>query len=95
MNEGKNKVGIIFNLDEHWKPGSHWVAMYGDLKKGEAYYFDSYGISPEPRVRKLMRRVVKIFSKYDTLMLPSLMLMAENLTALPVVSNNNLNSSEA
>lgn len=57
--EGKTKLGIIFNLDESWKSGSHWVAGYADLKNGQVYYFDSYGIQPEPRVRKFMRRVAR------------------------------------
>jgi hypothetical protein len=56
---GKTKIGIIFNLDESWKSGSHWVALYADIKKNEIYYFDSYGIVPEPRVRKLIRRIAK------------------------------------
>ena len=59
VKEGKTKLGIIFNLDEHWKSGSHWVGLYSDLKKGNTYYFDSYGVGPEPRVRKLMRRIFK------------------------------------
>lgn len=58
-NSGKTKFGIIFNLDEHDKPGSHWVSMYGDLQKGGLYYFDSYGTPPEERVRTLMRRIVR------------------------------------
>lgn len=57
IKEGKTKLGIVFNLDEHWKPGSHWVAMYTDLKKGQIYYFDSYGTRPEQRVRKFMNRI--------------------------------------
>lgn len=57
--EGKMKIGIIFNLDEHHKPGSHWVSLYADLQKGGVYYFDSYGTAPEERVRKLMRRIVR------------------------------------
>ena len=56
-NKGKTKLGIVFNLDESWKSGSHWVAMYADLKKNEVNYFDSYGLPPEKRVRSLMRRV--------------------------------------
>lgn len=59
IRDGKTKLGIVFNLDESWKDGSHWVAMYTDLSKGQVYYFDSYGIQPEPRVRKLMRRIAK------------------------------------
>lgn len=53
----KTKLGIIFNLDEHDQPGSHWVAMYADLKKGTVYFSDSYGIAPEARIKALMRRI--------------------------------------
>jgi hypothetical protein len=59
IKNGKTKIGIVFNLDESWKNGSHWVSFFTDLKKGQIYYFDSYGIQPEPRVRKLMRRIAK------------------------------------
>ncbi len=55
---GIRRLGIIFNLDEHWKSGSHWVAGFTDLNKGQVRYFDSYGIRPEPRVRKFMKRCV-------------------------------------
>jgi hypothetical protein len=55
--QGKTKLGVIFNLDEHWQPGSHWVAMYADLHDNEVYFFDSYGIRPEKRIRKLMDRI--------------------------------------
>lgn len=57
--EGKTKIGIIYNLDEHWKPGSHWVASYVDLKKGQVYFFDSYGIEPEKRIQSLLRKFAK------------------------------------
>ena len=33
IKEGKTKIGIIFNLDPHHKPGSHWVAMFINTKK--------------------------------------------------------------
>jgi hypothetical protein len=59
VSEGKTKLGVVFNLDESWKNGSHWVAMYADIKKGDVMYFDSYGVPPEPRVRRLMRRITK------------------------------------
>ena len=52
-----NKLGFVFNLDESWKSGSHWVALYADLKKVQVYFFDSYGIRPEKRIRALMRRM--------------------------------------
>jgi predicted lactoylglutathione lyase len=52
---GITKMGFIFNLDNHDQDGSHWTAMYTDLEKGYIYYFDSFGIKPEKRVRALMR----------------------------------------
>ena len=57
--EGKNKLGIIFNLDEHYKSGSHWVAAFADLKKGQVYFYDSYAVEPEKRIRKFMRRTTR------------------------------------
>jgi hypothetical protein len=57
IEEGKSKIGVVFNLDEHDQPGSHWVALYGDLKKGEVKFYDSYSVRPEPRIRALMRRL--------------------------------------
>jgi hypothetical protein len=37
------KVGIVFNLDEHNGPGTHWVAIFIDVSKKNMYYFDSTG----------------------------------------------------
>jgi hypothetical protein len=62
-NNEKYKLGIIFNLDEHYKGGSHWVGAYADLKEGKVYYFDSYGIPPEKRIRKLLRRISNFIIK--------------------------------
>jgi hypothetical protein len=61
---GINRIGIIFNLDEHYKSGSHWVASFANLQEGHVYFFDSYGTAPEPRIRKFMRRVVKFADDY-------------------------------
>jgi hypothetical protein len=60
-NNGKKRFGIIFNLDEHWQSGSHWVAAFIDLEKGINIFNDSYGIAPTPEVRKLLRK----FSKFS------------------------------
>ncbi len=54
---GKKKIGFVFNLDEHWKSGSHWVALYSDLEKKQIYFFDSYGKRPEKRIRNLVKRI--------------------------------------
>ena len=37
----KNKIGIIFNLDKHDEPGSHWVSMFINLTDRFIYYMDS------------------------------------------------------
>ena len=39
----EKRVGIVFNLDEHDGPGTHWVAVYIDPSKKVMYYFDSGG----------------------------------------------------
>ena len=52
-----NRIGIVFNLDAHDEPGSHWVALYSDFNKGEVYYYDSYGIFPPEEVKILMERM--------------------------------------
>jgi hypothetical protein len=53
---GKTAIGIIFNLDPHDRPGSHWVCAYIDLIRMAAYYYDSYGYEPGPQIRRLLRR---------------------------------------
>lgn len=53
----KHKIGVIFNLDEHNKPGSHWVGLYANLKDGHVFYFDSYGKPPERRIEAFMDQV--------------------------------------
>ena len=52
-----SKLGIIFNLDPHDQPGSHWVSFYGDLSKGHLFYFDSYGFNPPDEVIQLVERL--------------------------------------
>jgi hypothetical protein len=55
----KNKIGIIFNLDPHYKPGSHWVALFINIKKGKIYFSDSYGIKPHKQIYKFIKNVIK------------------------------------
>jgi len=61
IKKGKKKLGFIFNLDEHYKGGSHWVSMFTDLNDGKLYFSDSYGVAPEKRIRTLMRRIANYF----------------------------------
>jgi hypothetical protein len=61
---GIKQIGMVINLDESGQPGSHWVGLYAHFNKG-VYYFDSYGIRPEPRVRTFMRRIFKQAKQLD------------------------------
>jgi Ulp1 family protease len=53
--KGKTKIGAIFNLDPHYKGGSHWVGLFIDLDAHEISYFDSYGIAPPQQIARFMR----------------------------------------
>jgi len=57
--EGKTKIGMVINLDEHDKGGSHWVALFTNLKEGQVYYFDSFAKKPYKRTRKFINKIVK------------------------------------
>lgn len=57
MQNGIFKLGFIFNLDKHDEPGSHWVALYANLKKGQIYYIDSVGEPPMEEFKILMERI--------------------------------------
>lgn len=57
-NNGTRGIGMIFNLDPHFKGGSHWVALYinlNNIKKPFVGYFDSYGYKVPPLIARLMR----------------------------------------
>ena len=54
---GINKIGIIFNLDPHYKEGSHWVALFINLKKKGIYYLDSYGDKMPRKIQKFTTNV--------------------------------------
>jgi hypothetical protein len=59
IKKGIFQIGIVFNLDPHDKPGSHWVSFYGNLNKGKLYYFDSYGFGPPKQVTALVSRLTE------------------------------------
>jgi hypothetical protein len=50
-----NRIGLIYNLDPHFKSGSHWVAVFIDIKKHLCYYFDSYGMYPPKQIARFMK----------------------------------------
>ncbi len=55
LQSGTKAIGIVYNLDPHFKSGSHWVANYIDIPGHHCYYFDSYGMAPPPQVAKFMK----------------------------------------
>jgi len=60
---GTKRIGIVFNTDEHYKPGQHWVSAFVDLHKKQAYFFDSVGSKPDQRVIAFLARAVKNIMK--------------------------------
>jgi hypothetical protein len=62
------KIGAVINLDEHNMPGSHWVALYANLRKNIVYYFDSFGKKPGKRINIFVRKILNYMYnvKYHT-----------------------------
>lgn len=56
-NSGIRKIGMVFNLDRHDEPGSHWVSLFSDFNRGEIYYYDSYGLRPPFDIRRLIKEI--------------------------------------
>jgi Ulp1 family protease len=49
-------LGIVFNLDKHNEPGSHWVAFIIDNKKQTIEYFDSTGSLPNQPIYMFIKK---------------------------------------
>ena len=57
IKKGITKVGIIFNLDPHYKSGSHWVSLFINIKKSDIFYFDSAGEKIPKQIKKLVDNI--------------------------------------
>lgn len=57
INKNKTNIGIIFNTDPHYKNGSHWIALFIDIKKNLIYYFDSNGDPCPKEIIDLVERI--------------------------------------
>ena len=55
--EGKTKIGFIFNTDKHYESGSHWIAMYLDLSKKYIFFFDSNGTVQPKEIDELITNI--------------------------------------
>lgn len=54
----KNRVGMVVNLDEHYKQGSHWVAVYANLLDNKIYFFDSFAKRPKKRLKRFFGKIL-------------------------------------
>ena len=61
----KKKIGIIFNMDPHYKGGSHWMALFVDIEKEFIFYFDSNGDKIPKRIKVLVDRIVEQGNKLN------------------------------
>jgi hypothetical protein len=54
-----NKIGIVFNLDKHNEPGSHWTSMFIDINNRFIFYFDSAANATPTEIIELKNEVIK------------------------------------
>lgn len=58
------RIGIIFNLDVHTGPGTHWVAMMIDVNRPPTVgYYNSFGIVPPSSIKRFISKISKIIKK--------------------------------
>ena len=67
IKEGYHKIGVIFNLDPHYKGGSHWVSLFINVKKKTIFFFDSAG---EPIPKQIQNFVNTVIAQGNTLSTP-------------------------
>ena len=58
IKKGHTKFGVIFNLDPHYKGGSHWVSVFINVKKKLIFYFDSAGEAIPEQIKKFVDNVI-------------------------------------
>jgi hypothetical protein len=64
--DGKTQIGLVINLDEHNQNGSHWVALYTNLKKKQIYFFDSVGDVPGKKIKWFINKLTDYIYTKDT-----------------------------
>ena len=69
--KGKNRLGVVYNHDKMGQSGSHWVALYIDIDRGEIYYSDSTGKGPIGNIKNMIKNFTdykkgKVLYKYNT-----------------------------
>ena len=66
IKKGHTKFGVIFNLDPHYKGGSHWVSLFINVKKHTIFYFDSAGETIPVQIKKFVNMVTEQGHKLKT-----------------------------
>jgi hypothetical protein len=59
IKKGHTKIGVIFNLDPHYKGGSHWVSLFINVKNKTIFFFDSAGEPVPPQIAKFAKTVME------------------------------------
>ena len=61
LSKGKQKTGIIFNTDPHYKEGSHWISLFINIQNNNNYifFFDSNGDSAPKEIKKLSEIILE------------------------------------
>jgi uncharacterized Rmd1/YagE family protein len=57
IKNGKTKIGIIFNTDNHNGPGEHWISLFINIKTKKIFFFDSAGDKSPPEISVLINRI--------------------------------------
>ena len=66
IKKGYNKIGVIFNLDPHYKGGSHWVSLFINIKQKTIFFFDSAGEPVPPQIKKFANTVIEQGKSLET-----------------------------
>ena len=59
IKEGKTKIGIIFNTDDHNGGGEHWISAFININTKEMYFYDSAGDKVPDEIKKFADRVIE------------------------------------
>ena len=57
LQKKKDYIGVVFNLDKHNEPGSHWVGLFVDIKKGYIFYYDSTAHPPPDSIFRFIKNI--------------------------------------
>ena len=55
--KGVDYIGVVFNLDRHDQSGSHWVALYINIRKSLITYYDSTASEPPEDIKYFINMI--------------------------------------